>query len=303
MDVIFPIPSTEDLYLTKPVRYEIENFTFFVYSFPYAEILFLAIFHICLVTSQMDRSYRYLNQNIGQMVYLPINIKIHVILPALRCPWNYPRQGSSMLMKSLAVYLPILVSRFALYPIVNDHESNLFKKKKMFVLLGMILKSGPKDWVWDELRDIAEMDFRFLDKIDASDYAVNIANFMQLYPPELVLCGDKLQFEKDLDASFEILSMLQPSNSLIFLSHKQFQGKTTLTEQWYHTEYNLRTFDEANQIPYWDACLQHAFTEETNWMNNLHLPQPNPFIPTDFTLKHANSISPEGKLFFLILFF
>ena len=52
------------------------------------------------------------------------------------------------------------------------------------VLSGMLLKAGPEKWIIQETKDIAEMNFRFLDKTNAATYATRLANNMQIVSPE-----------------------------------------------------------------------------------------------------------------------
>lgn len=47
----------------------------------------------------------------------------------------------------------------------------------------MLLKAGPAQWVVQETKEIAEMNFRFVDKIDAASYVTRLANSMQITSP------------------------------------------------------------------------------------------------------------------------
>jgi secreted Zn-dependent insulinase-like peptidase len=67
----------------------------------------------------------------------------------------------------------------------------------------------------------------------------------------------------------------------MLLMHKECQERAILHEKWYNTAYVINTFTP-EQLTLW----QTAFTgENQHWNTKLHLPNPNPFIPTDFTLK------------------
>ena len=56
---------------------------------------------------------------------------------------------------------------------------------------------------------------------------------------EHLLAGDILLFEKDLPAVESFLQHLVPSNALVIVHSKAFQGSTRLKETWYGTDYNL----------------------------------------------------------------
>ena len=48
----------------------------------------------------------------------------------------------------------------------------------------MLLKAGPEEWIVQETKEIAEMNFRFMDKTDAASYVTKLANSMQFVKPE-----------------------------------------------------------------------------------------------------------------------
>ena len=54
----------------------------------------------------------------------------------------------------------------------------------IFIYTGMLLKAGPTDWIPQETKEIAEMNFRFIDKMDAASYVTRLANSMQISLPE-----------------------------------------------------------------------------------------------------------------------
>jgi hypothetical protein len=53
-----------------------------------------------------------------------------------------------------------------------------------FMYTGMLLKAGPTDWIPQETKEIAEMNFRFIDKMDAASYVTRLANSMQISLPQ-----------------------------------------------------------------------------------------------------------------------
>ena len=125
----------------------------------------------------------------------------------------------------------------------------------IFTYIGMIQRTGPQDWVWQELKDIAEMGFRYKDKSDPADYAVECSNHLQIYAPEHVIAGNTLLFEKDLEQSMEYMKYLVPSNCFIFVMHKGLEGKTALKEKWYGTDHNVRNFT-TEELELWQANLE-----------------------------------------------
>lgn len=104
---------------------------------------------------------------------------------------------------------------------------------------------------------------------------------------ELVLSGDKLIFDIDLPPVALFLEFLNPSNALALVIHKGLQGKTTLTERWYGTAYNYRTF-ESDLLSKLQACVGGA-SAGVDSTAKLALPVANPFLPTDFSLVTVHS--------------
>lgn len=58
------------------------------------------------------------------------------------------------------------------------------------VLSGCVL--GPQSWVWDELKGIADMRFRFLEEEDSCDLVTRLASSMGWVAPEHLLVADYL---------------------------------------------------------------------------------------------------------------
>lgn len=63
---------------------------------------------------------------------------------------------------------------------------------------------------------------------------------------------------------------------------KRFEGKTDLTDPWYEAKYNFRKVDPC-LIERWSAVAH---------MEELHLPAPNEFIPTNFDIVPREENSP-----------
>lgn len=98
---------------------------------------------------------------------------------------------------------------------------------------------------------------------------------------EHCVAGGKLIFEVDLQAVELFLSQLTVENCIAIYKNKVFEGKTECKERWYGTQYNKRSFSAA-QVSLWTTEAKAA------WASLLHLPEKNPFIPSDFGLKSAS---------------
>jgi secreted Zn-dependent insulinase-like peptidase len=105
-----------------------------------------------------------------------------------------------------------------------------------------------------------------------------------VYPPEHILSGDELTHEIDLTLITPLMKCLTPQNSLVFIRNKNFADVAVLQEEWYGTKYNVNAYS-ATQLSQWT----HAMDDTENF-TFLHLPDPNPFVPTDFELRVDESV-------------
>ena len=113
--------------------------------------------------------------------------------------------------------------------------------------------------------------------------AVGLANGMQVYRDEDLLTGSHLMFDCDIKSSMDLLQFLNPENCLVSVSHKSFAANpANKKEKWYGTQFCERKFTDA-EMTRWNTALSSPLAVE--WEGLISLPQPNPFIPTDFALK------------------
>lgn len=167
----------------------------------------------------------------------------------------------------------------------------------VFAYIGLLQRQGIDDWVWDELKDTGAMKFRFKDKSEPSDDAVSLATTMAVMAPTEVLAGHDLFFEKNLEKTRELLANVNPDNALVFLVHKGAAEKADKRERWYTTPYAERAFTTEERA-HWQRVLS-GDDDDNLWSKDLHLPQPNPFVPTDFTIK-GSDVATEAKLPLLV---
>ncbi|ESR34646.1 hypothetical protein CICLE_v10004240mg [Citrus x clementina] len=182
----------------------------------------------------------------------------------------------------------------------------------LFKYINLLQQSGASKWIFDELSAVCEVTFHNQDKVPPIDYVVTVATYMETYPPQDWLVGKSLPSNFSPEIIQMTLNELSPktvretfqyhciANNLVssfgfdtlfsrvitcifllvgrfFWESKQFEGKTDMVEPWYGTAYSI---EKINESIIQDWILSAA--EE-----NLHLPTPNVFIPTDLSLKDA----------------
>jgi insulysin len=155
--------------------------------------------------------------------------------------------------------------------------------------IDMLKREGARvQWIQDEVKNIADMEFRYNKKGEPSMYVTRVANSMQVYPPEHIVSGSKLVFDADTALIPVFLDAMTLENSIIMVSHKDFAGKTSEEERWYGTQYNCRQYSEQQRAAWTDG--------QAAWRTELHLPKQNPFIPTDFRLRHEGKADAESRV-------
>ncbi|XP_021623125.1 insulin-degrading enzyme-like 1, peroxisomal isoform X2 [Manihot esculenta] len=147
----------------------------------------------------------------------------------------------------------------------------------LFKYIHLLQQSGVCKWMFDELAAVCETMFHYQDKSSPIDYVVKTASNMEIYPPQDWLVGSSLPSNFNSSTIQMVLDELSPNNVRIFWESKKFEGKTEMVEPWYGTAYSIEKITTC-AIQEWMLSAPVV---------NLHLPEPNVFIPTDLSLKTA----------------
>ncbi|KAK7244519.1 hypothetical protein RIF29_39342 [Crotalaria pallida] len=145
----------------------------------------------------------------------------------------------------------------------------------LFKYIELLQKSGVCNWIFEELSAVCETKFHYQDKTPPIGYVVNIASNMQEYPPKDWLTGSSLPSKFSPSVIQMVLDQFSPNNVRIFWESKKFEGHTDHVEPWYGTQYSIEKIT--------DSVIQGWVLSAPG--ENLHLPAPNIFIPTDLSLK------------------
>ncbi|KAI5318375.1 hypothetical protein L3X38_038083 [Prunus dulcis] len=146
----------------------------------------------------------------------------------------------------------------------------------LFKYISLLQQSGICKWIFDELSAVCETKFHYQDKIQPISYVVSISPNMQKYPPKDWLVRSSLPSNFSTDIIQMVLDKLSPNNVRIFWESKKFEGQTNMVEPWYGTAYSIEKIT--------GSMIQEWIVSSPN--ENLHLPAPNVFIPTDLSLKN-----------------
>jgi insulysin len=148
--------------------------------------------------------------------------------------------------------------------------------------ISMLLKEGPQEWVYDEIKTQAELNFKYQDTTGGVGKCIDIANnCLECENPEEVLYFNSVHKGFVKEAIQEITSLLNPEHLLAFLSSEDLTPtEEFLTDPIYKTRYAVSDLS---------AELVDAFKKgDLSWSKvsaGVHLPEKNTFLPKNFGLK------------------
>lgn len=142
----------------------------------------------------------------------------------------------------------------------------------IFQYINMLRDLGTKEWIFEEYRNLRELEFRFEDDKSPLQLAKKVVSSMRHYSLTEVLTGPILVSEWRPDLIQFVLNMLTPSNMRITIVDQSLYWKCHETEKIYNTSFGTEIIPQS-VIRDWTIC---------GCDSHLKLPQPNIFIPTDF---------------------
>ncbi|RMD43758.1 hypothetical protein DV735_g1339, partial [Chaetothyriales sp. CBS 134920] len=149
--------------------------------------------------------------------------------------------------------------------------------KYVFQYISLIKENPPVEWMHDEIRNMAEVDFRFRQKSPASRFTSQTSSVMQKpLPREWLLSGPSKLRKFDPKAIVQALQFLRHDNFRLMIVSQEYPGDWTEKERWYGTEYKVQKIPIEVQEDF-RAALSASPGERPA---DLHLPHKNEFIPT-----------------------
>ncbi|XP_012541828.2 insulin-degrading enzyme isoform X2 [Monomorium pharaonis] len=150
----------------------------------------------------------------------------------------------------------------------------------MFQYINMLNSNDPIEWIYDEYRDIANMNFRFKEKSIPRNYVSSMVQALQEYPMKEVLCAERVFTEWRPDLIKKIMEYLTPQNVRIHVAAKVYENIANETEKWYGTKYKREKISKETM----DKWNNAGYNED------LKLPPKNEFIPTTFDIKPQTNV-------------
>jgi insulysin len=159
----------------------------------------------------------------------------------------------------------------------------------IFQYIAMLKESLPQEWIFEELKRMSEVNFRFKQKSPASKTTSGLSSVMQKpYPRDCLLSGPSLIRTFAPDAIKTGLAALNPENFRLTVVSQQFPGDWDKTEKWYGTQYK---YEKIPQV--FLQRIRSAAKATTNERpKELHLPHKNEFLPSRLDVERKEISEP-----------
>jgi insulysin len=161
--------------------------------------------------------------------------------------------------------------------------------KTIFQYIAMIKERTPEQWIFDEMKNLAEVDFRFKQKSPASRFTSRLSSVMQKpFPREWLLSGNSLLRKFDPELISKAFSYLRADNFRLMIVSQTFPGVWDRKEKWYGTDYKVEKIPED-----FLADIRGALTSApAERISELHMPHKNEFIPTRLSVEKKEVPQP-----------
>ncbi|KFY13297.1 hypothetical protein V491_06446 [Pseudogymnoascus sp. VKM F-3775] len=162
--------------------------------------------------------------------------------------------------------------------------------KVFFQYISLLNENPPQEWIFEEQRGLAEVDFKFKQKSPASKFTSKISAVMQLpLPREWLLSGHSRLRKFDPKAIKAGLAYLRPDNFRMSVVSQTFPGGWDKKEKWYETEYKYEKIPQ----DFIAEIKNAASSTKANRLSELHLPHKNQFIPTNLDVEKKEVKEPS----------
>ncbi|KAK8601376.1 hypothetical protein V6N13_058910 [Hibiscus sabdariffa] len=173
--------------------------------------------------------------------------------------------------------------------------------EKIFDIIGyvyqyhkLLRQLPPQEWIFKELQDMGNMDFRFAEEEPQDDYAAELAENLLVYPPEHVIYGDYVHELWDEEMIRKILGFFTPRNMRIDIVSKSFKPHDVQYEPWFGSHYSEEEIS---------SSLMELWEDPPEIDVSLHLPAKNEFIPCDFSIRaDTTEIDPANETLPICIF-
>ncbi|KAK2666179.1 Peptidase M16, middle/third domain [Fusarium oxysporum f. sp. vasinfectum] len=161
--------------------------------------------------------------------------------------------------------------------------------KIFFQYTTLLRESPPQEWIFQEQKGMADVDFKFEQKTHASCFTSRISSVMQEpLPREWLLSGHSRLREFAPDEIEKALATIRPDNFRMVIVSRNYPGNWDQKEKWYGTEYRHEKIPEDLM----EECKKAFAVSPKDRLPALHLPHKNKFIPTKLEVERKEVDKP-----------
>lgn len=159
----------------------------------------------------------------------------------------------------------------------------------VYQYINLLRQTPPQEWIFKELQDIGNMEFRFAEEQPQDDYAAELAENFLYYSEEHIIYGEYAFEQWDPKLIGSILSFFSPDNMRIDILSKSFDKKSQAIqyEPWFGSPY----IEE--DVP---SALLESWRNPSEMEPSLHFPLKNEFLPSDFSLRNSDLSNCSGNI-------
>jgi insulysin len=149
--------------------------------------------------------------------------------------------------------------------------------KTVFQYISMMRENPPLEWMFEEQKNMADVEFKFKQKSPASRFTSRVSAVMQKpLPRNWLLSGTSKLRRFDPKGIVQAVQFLRDDNFRLMIVSQDYPIELDQKEKWYGTEYRIEKIPTDFQSEIRKA-LESSSSERPA---ELHLPHKNEFIPT-----------------------
>ncbi|KAF7511556.1 hypothetical protein GJ744_004144 [Endocarpon pusillum] len=161
--------------------------------------------------------------------------------------------------------------------------------KVVFQYISLMKEQPPLEWMFDEMKTMGDVNFRFKQKSPASRFTSATSAVMQKpLPRQWLLSGSTKLRKFDPDGIVRAMQYLRPDNFRMMIVSQDQPVSLDKKEKWYGTEYTVQDIpkDLLSELhKSWQSGVRERPKE-------LHLPHKNEFIPTRLDVEKKDKAEP-----------
>ncbi|MCM0612557.1 insulinase family protein [Marinobacter sediminum] len=144
----------------------------------------------------------------------------------------------------------------------------------VFDYIDTIRSQGISKQRFEEMQQLARIDFRFREQGEPVHEAMALSRQLQHYPPEDILSAPWLMERYAPEQYRDILDRLTPDNLMVFVLDPEPELETPQQTRWYDAEWQRKPLDPSALRGQGQPALA----------SQLRLPAPNPFVPENLNM-------------------